>query len=223
MKMKSGSLYPTNLPLCSREQIGVMTDALCNSRAEEYVPLKKRRQMEEERRLLLRKRLQVCDLKQETLLADTFSRHGCIFRTTLPRGPSLLFSGAMQASAQQPFADEVDTAQAHPPVDEEAAASAGTASQQPKQSLLAAAAKARKTQPAETEQERQLREEQQIMADLQRKQALRSAMENAQVCSHPAVAVLLSVICTIGCPPSRHVRPAATDLHPRGLSCRQHA
>jgi hypothetical protein len=129
----------------------------------------------------------------------------------------------MQASAQQPLADEIDTAHAHPPVDGEAAASAGTASQQPKQSLLAAAAKARTTQPAETEQERQLREEQQIMADLQRKQALRSAMENAQVCSHPAVLVLLSVPYTINCPPSRLVRPAVIDIHPRGLSCRIHA
>lgn len=73
------------------------------------------------------------------------------------------------------------TAHAHPPVDGEAAVPTNTASQQPKQSLLAAAAKTRKTQPAETEQEKQLREEQQIMADLQRKQALRSAMENAQV------------------------------------------
>jgi hypothetical protein len=49
-----------------------MTDALCECRAEEYVPLKKRRQMEEERRLLLRKRLQVCDEKQKTLLAEVF-------------------------------------------------------------------------------------------------------------------------------------------------------
>ena len=72
-------------------------------------------------------------------------------------------------------------------MDGEAAAPASSASQQPKQSLLAAAAKTRKTQPAETEQEKQLREEQQIMADLQRKQALRSAMENAQVGQFPVL------------------------------------
>ena len=86
-----------------------------------------------------------------------------------------------QAAAQQPLSDEAVTAHANPPVDGEAAAPTNSTSQQPKQSLLAAAAKTRKTQPVETEQEKQLREEQQIMADLQRKQALRSAMENAQV------------------------------------------
>ena len=168
-----------------------MTDALGECRAEEYVPLKKRRQMEEERRLLLRKRLQVCDETQTILLAESWASKHLAYN--IPTRPIIAVSGSMQASAQQPLADEIDTAHAHPPVDGEAAASAGTASQHPKQSLLAAAAKARKTQPAETEQERQLREEQQIMADLQRKQALRSAMENAQVCSHPAVLVLLSV------------------------------
>ena len=93
-----------------------------------------------------------------------------------------------QAAAQKPLADEIITAHAHPPVDGEAAAPISSTSQQPKQSLLAAAAKTRKTQPAETEQEKQLREEQQIMADLQRKQALRSAMENAQVDGASALA-----------------------------------
>ena len=108
---------------------------------------------------------------------------GCLVFSHASFQPCCLLKHPMraQAAAQQPLSDEVVTANAHPPVDGEAAAPTSTASQQPKQSLLAAAAKTRKTQPVETEQEKQLREEQQIMADLQRKQALRSAMENAQV------------------------------------------
>ena len=89
---------------------------------------------------------------------------------------------AIQAPAQQLDLDEVTADPAHTSVDgSSAAAPSSNASQQPKESMLAAAAKARKTQPAETEQEKAFKEEQQIMADLQRKQALRSAMENAQV------------------------------------------
>ena len=89
---------------------------------------------------------------------------------------------AIQAPVQQLNLDEDTADPAHTNVDgSSAAAPSSNAFQQPKESMLAAAAKARKTQPAETEQEKAFKEEQQIMADLQRKQALRSAMENAQV------------------------------------------
>jgi hypothetical protein len=50
-----------------------------------------------------------------------------------------------------------------------------------KESLLAAAAKARKVKPAETEAERLLREEQDIMRNITKRMALKSAKENAQV------------------------------------------
>lgn len=141
------------------------------------MPLKKRRQTEEERRLLLRNKLQVGILKHYPLIQCIH-----IHADQHQRGRQSDMDHAHgQVSAQQPLPDEDTTAHAHPPLDGEPAGPPSSASQQPKESLLAAAAKARKTQPAETEQERQLREEQQIMADLQRKQALRSAMENAQV------------------------------------------
>lgn len=52
---------------------------------------------------------------------------------------------------------------------------------QAKESLLAAAAKARKEKPAETEAEKMLREEQEIMRNITSRKALKSVMENAQV------------------------------------------
>lgn len=52
-----------------------------------------------------------------------------------------------------------------------------------KESLLAAAAKARKVKPAETEAERLLREEQEIMKTITTRMALKSVKENAQVCT----------------------------------------
>ncbi len=56
---------------------------------------------------------------------------------------------------------------------------------QAKESLLAAAAKARKEKPAETEAEKMLREEQEIMRNITSRKALKSVMENAQVRSGP--------------------------------------
>ena len=52
---------------------------------------------------------------------------------------------------------------------------------QAKESLLAAAAKARKEKPAETEAEKMLKEEQEIMRNITSRKALKSVMENAQV------------------------------------------
>ncbi len=62
-----------------------------------------------------------------------------------------------------------------------------------KESLLAAAAKARKVKPAETDAERLLKEEQEIMKTITQRMALKSVKENAQVRSREqelAVAVL---------------------------------
>ena len=146
-------------------------------RVEEYIPLKKRRQMEEERRDYLRRKLQVGDIRNSPLCVLRLE-----FKSRQEGGKGSDCHGAIQAPAQQLNLDEDAADPAHTIVDgSSAAAPSSNASQQPKESLLAAAAKARRTQPAETEQERALKEEQQIMADLQRKQALRSAMENAQV------------------------------------------
>ena len=137
--------------------------------------------MEEERRDYLRRKLQVGDIKE-----SSSDNHLCVLRLAFkPRqrvARPFDCHGAIQASAQPLNLDEDAADPAHTTLDgSSAAAPSSTASQQPKESLLAAAAKARKTQPAETEQEKAFKEEQQIMADLQRKQALRSAMENAQV------------------------------------------
>ena len=104
------------------------------------------------------------------------------FRSCQRVAPDPNCHDAIQAPVQQLNLDEDAADPAHTDVDgSSAAAPSSNAFQQPKESMLAAAAKARKTQPAETEQEKAFKEEQQIMADLQRKQALRSAMENAQV------------------------------------------
>lgn len=52
---------------------------------------------------------------------------------------------------------------------------------QAKESLLAAAAKARKEHPAETQAEKLLKEEQEIMRNITARKALKSVKENAQV------------------------------------------
>ncbi len=64
---------------------------------------------------------------------------------------------------------------------EEAHADDEDAANRPKESLLLAAAKARKDQPAETEQQQQLAEEADILKHVLQKQALKAVKELAQV------------------------------------------
>ncbi|BDA40614.1 DEAD-box ATP-dependent RNA helicase 35 [Coccomyxa sp. Obi] len=117
---------------------GVLDVAELDDDYEEYIPLKKRRQMEQERR-----------------------------QARLAKG-----------GAQLPLPD-AESAPALP-LSAHGANGAGPGPVHAKESLLAAAAKARKEKPAETEAEKLLKEEQEIMRNITSRKALKSVMENAQ-------------------------------------------
>ncbi|EIE26736.1 P-loop containing nucleoside triphosphate hydrolase protein [Coccomyxa subellipsoidea C-169] len=89
----------------------------------------------------------------------------------------------MQGGAQLPLPNP-DSTPAVPVSGHSANGAAPGPVVQAKESLLAAAAKARKEKPAETEAEKMLREEQEIMRNITSRKALKSVMENAQGISY---------------------------------------
>lgn len=166
-------------------------------RYEEFVPLKKRRQLEEEqRRQRLSRVVSSITPRLYCSICTTSAAWPCALQASGP-GRSLL-PAVLQSGAQAPLPDahsnndaagglaaaERDAAgdaSAGPGGTAAGVAAASTGQAQAKESLLAAAAKARKERPAETEAEARLKEEAEIMRNITARMALKSVKENAQV------------------------------------------
>ena len=140
---------------------------------EEYVPVKKRRELEARKRLGLLGKASMSLLSSSSLASQVFSPHN---QAPLLQSQQLATPSAPAAGEAGTAAEAVTGPEAPgnemlppPPVAVE------------KKSLLKQAAKAKKGKPEETENEQMLREEQELLRNITRQTALKGVKELAKV------------------------------------------